>query len=405
MSVAVIDVREWQKSFDLRTGRPVEVSGPAGKLVCDVLGRRPYPGDMESQSNRWVSDTAVDLIEGYDPRFAFLVYGHPYFASRHVPMSAHERQAMIGDTFDEIDRFVKMSGFTPVILGRGGMVPLKGSIDVSGLDGLAVSSHWSARYAGLHEASTKDLRRLAQNPHVKMMVSKKELLRLFNGTSDDATRTPEYLLVAEEGYSFRGFGSTLRPPVMVPAKSPFIPLLTDAGKVPSITDIRTLVEAKLSRERVALIIVEGAGMGDFPKGAQPCRNGLDWYDYDPGDAQYLAVTTGRHRFFDYPVGYKYYNEDSGEREFPFSGYFTSMPEGVLGEDFPGKSIAVGNKSMFMHTVTGADLCVECFSRNLFNQGVMGVIHRDDKGPRPHDAGKKMRLIQGGKEAPETRGRS
>jgi len=32
----------------------------------------------------------------------------------------------------------------------------------------------------------------------------------------------------------------------------------------------------------------------------------------------------------------------------------------------------------MHTVTGADLCVECFARNLSNQGALGVIHRRDK---------------------------
>lgn len=38
----------------------------------------------------------------------------------------------------------------------------------------------------------------------------------------------------------------------------------------------------------------------------------------------------------------------------------------------------GNKSMFMHMVVGADICVECFARNLYNQGTMAVIHRQDK---------------------------
>ncbi|MGD0487322.1 MAG: hypothetical protein ABSB94_09020 [Syntrophorhabdales bacterium] len=39
---------------------------------------------------------------------------------------------------------------------------------------------------------------------------------------------------------------------------------------------------------------------------------------------------------------------------------------------------MGNKSMFMHMVTGADVTVECFARNLYNQGTMAVIHREDK---------------------------
>jgi hypothetical protein len=34
--------------------------------------------------------------------------------------------------------------------------------------------------------------------------------------------------------------------------------------------------------------------------------------------------------------------------------------------------------MFMHMVTGADISIECFSRNMFNQGTMAVIHRDNK---------------------------
>lgn len=399
MSVAMMDVREWQKSFDLRTGRPVNPSGPAADLMSEVLARHPYPGDTDGLSDRWVTDTALDLVEGYDPRFAFLVYGRPYFAGRHLSMTAPERRGVIESTFGEIDRFVKVSGFTPVVLGRGGMTPLKSFIDLSGLDGLGVSSHWSARYAGLHHASAADLRRLAKSPHVEAIVERAALLRLFGGTPVEAVRTPEYLLVAEEGCSFKGFGSTLRPPLMIPAKSMFVPLRTALGEASSITGIRALVESGLARTKVALVVVEGVGMDDFPCSVQACRNGLDWYCYDPGDAQYLTIASGRHRFFDYPVGYRYYEEDSGDRQFPFSGYFTSMPAGVLGRDFPGRSIAVGSKSMFMHTVTGADLCIECFSRNLYNQGVMGVIHREDKCRRRRGGSRKtIALIRGGRES-------
>ena len=32
----------------------------------------------------------------------------------------------------------------------------------------------------------------------------------------------------------------------------------------------------------------------------------------------------------------------------------------------------------MHVTTGCDITVECFARNLYNQGLMAVLHRDDK---------------------------
>jgi hypothetical protein len=34
--------------------------------------------------------------------------------------------------------------------------------------------------------------------------------------------------------------------------------------------------------------------------------------------------------------------------------------------------------MFMHVVVGADISLECFARNLYNQGTTAVIHRQDK---------------------------
>jgi hypothetical protein len=56
----------------------------------------------------------------------------------------------------------------------------------------------------------------------------------------------------------------------------------------------------------------------------------------------------------------------------------AVPGHTLGLNFPGKSIAVGNRSMFMHMAFGVDISIECFARNLFNQGCMAVVHRDDK---------------------------
>jgi hypothetical protein len=378
MSLAIIDAREWQNMFDLQTGARVEESGALVDLMKDVLNRHPYPGDIDAAGNRWVTEIALDLIGGYRPDFVFLTYARQYFAGRFSPMSETERTAMFAEVFAEVERFADASGFDPIVIGRGGMTPLVGSIDLNRLDGLAISTHWSARYAGLHGPSDADLRYLEKQPGVIRIVERGEFLRLFDGTPEDGQKVPDLLLVAERGYAFSGIGCAMRRPVMIPDAGSHVPLFSRLGEAAELTSIRRVVDNSLRQGRkVALINLEGIGFDEFPWSNTPCENGREWFWYEPGDAQYLAVTTGTHRVFDYPPGYRYFSHDE-KKEYPLSGYFESMPGGTIGAEFPGRSIAVGNKSMFMHMVTGADLCVECFARNLYNQGSMGVIHRKDK---------------------------
>ncbi|NVN89084.1 MAG: hypothetical protein HXX11_00650 [Desulfuromonadales bacterium] len=378
MSLAIVDAREWQNMFDLRTGAKVDAVGPRVEMMRAVLKKFPYPGDMDPGSNRWVSDIALDLIGTYHPRFVFLNYAQQYFSIRYSAMDEAEQKRTISDLFAEVERFVRLSGFTPLVVGRGGMTPLLDFIDLSKLDGLAIATHWSVMYAGLHGPSEADLRTLADHPHIRMVVERKEMLRLFEGSPDEALRLPEYLLVAKKGYAFKTVSSVMRRPTMIHEADDYIPLHTPLGAVNDITAIRSLIEDNLKDHRIALIFLEGVGTNDFLLPLAPCRNGKEWYCHEPGAGQYLTITSGRHRVFDYPSGYKSYSETVGEKEYPLSGYFTSLPSDTIGEAIPDRSIAVGNNSMFMHTVTGADLCVECFARNLSNQGALGVIHRQGK---------------------------
>ena len=82
-------------------------------MVREVLERHPYPGDASDLSNRWVSDTALDLIDRYNPRLVCLLYAHQYFAMRHVQTTEADRRAMIADLFQEVERFVTGSGCAP----------------------------------------------------------------------------------------------------------------------------------------------------------------------------------------------------------------------------------------------------------------------------------------------------
>jgi hypothetical protein len=375
MSLAIVDAREWQNLMDLETGKKVQDERPQTRMVRNILAKHPYPGDVDARSNSWVTDASLDLVEAYQPQLACIFYSHQFFSGRYTPMSEDERKRMIEGVFLEAQRFVEKSGYTPVIVGTGDMVEVEGKIDLSKVDGISISSHWSARYAGLHNASKRDLEAAASHPAMERVVSREEWIRLFPGAEYRAERIPDYLLVAREGWTFITTGTPLRQALRVPGSGYVIPLSTALGEARSVTDIRALIDANLENTRIALIIIEGVGVRDFLMPHRPCINSVDWYYYEPGDAQYLTMTTGKHQVFAYPSGYQYHDENDAKKGWPFSGYFLNIPEHTVGMDFPGKSVAVGNHSMFVHMIFGADICIECFARNLYNQGCLGVIHR------------------------------
>jgi hypothetical protein len=375
MSLAIVDAREWQNLLDLRTGKKVQDESPQTLMLSGILGRHPYPGDINIESNRWVTQTALDLIGSYEPVLVCLFYAHQFFAGRYTPMAEDERRKMIESVFEEANRFIRKSGYTPVIVGSGDMVELAGNIDLSKVDGVAISSHWSARYAGLHRPTERDLEYLASLSQIERIVPRNEWIGLFGEVAHQPERIPGYLLVAKEGWTFVTTGVPLRKALRVPGASYTIPVATPLGSTGTILEIRDLIERNLKKTKIALIIIEGVGNRDFLIPHTSCINSVGWYYYEPGDAQYLTLATGRHQVFAYPTGYQYHDENDAKREYPFSGYFLDVPGKTLGGDFSGKSVAVGNHSMFVHMIFGADICIECFARNLYNQGCLGVIHR------------------------------
>jgi hypothetical protein len=378
MSLAIIDAREWQNSFDLKTGDRRGDDGAAAGMVKGVLARHPFPGDTDDRGNAWVTDTALDFIKEYDPRLVWLTYAQQFYKLRYDIMNEKDRQALLAAAFHEVERFAEASGFTPIIVGTGGLAPFKSFIDIARMDGLALCTHWSARYAGIHEPSGPDLKRLQDIPEIEMIVPKDELLKLFAGSPCDPSRVPDYLVVAREGYGFKATGGSQRRVSRVQYSCFRIPVSTHAGRAESITDVKALALESLRRRKTAIIMLEGVGLEDFPWPHTEASNGREWYFYETGDAQYLTVSTGEHRPFDYPTGYKSFDEVTGNDDYPLSGYFTSMPAGTIGEAFEGRSVAVGNRSMYTHMVPAADISLECFARNLYNQGTMAVIHRQGK---------------------------
>ena len=134
-------------------------------------------------------------------------------------------------------------------------------------------------------------------------------------------------------------------PRMIPDRNTRIPVSANLGAVDSLTDIKGRVLSLLADQKVALVVLEGVGSDDFRVPHTECRNGEGWYCYEPTDAQYLALTSGHHCIFSHNGGYRYFKDDNENKHYPFSGYFTELPTGTIGLDYPGRSISVGNRSM------------------------------------------------------------
>lgn len=371
MSIAVMDVNGWQNVLDLKNGKKGNDNSPVTRLVKQVLGRHPYPGGSSLESNQWITDTALDMLGRYHPDFIFLSYAQQFTANRFTMLEDIVRNEMIDAVFAEALRFVKESGFAPVIIGSGDMIPLDGWIDLTNLSGLAVGPDWS-NYAGLQGASSMDLDYLHNLQQVEKIVSSAELGKEFGGLRAEVVRRlPEYLLVAQEGYCFKSPG--LQSPVRIAARNETIPVYTELGGITDITAISQGVQTCSEDRKIALIILEGIGIKDFRLPYQQCSNRLNWFCYEPGEAQYLTISCGEHQLFRHSAGYGHTGEASRQAAYPLTAKLAGAPAGTLGERIRGRSIAVGNSSMCLHTVTGADISFGCLHGDVTSQGCLAVI--------------------------------
>jgi len=375
VTIGIIDAVEWQSTVDMATGRVVQAESPLISLARGIQRDFRYPGDQNSASSEWVTDVGLALSSRYRPDFIFLNYANPSFFGIFGGDGGVSASESIGFAFDAVSRFVEESGYTPVILGSGGMLPLKERINISGLDGLENITGPVPSCATVTAPSEGDLDLLGSDPRIRTIMRAEEYIERFSPCAEQIPRIPNLILGAEEGYIFRGFGGMSRPIHSIPASESEIPVHSEIGPVSAITDIKSLILEHLSEdEKIALIMVEGVGTENFPLPYTPCANTDKGFAYQQGAGQYLALLTGdsigRQPF---PPACDHYREDGEESAYPFSGYFTSLPENSLGREYAGRSAAVGSRSIFTHATPGTDITVECCARNLYNFGTLSTI--------------------------------
>lgn len=388
MAYAVLDVREWDVVVDLDTGAPVNVN-EAGidssmlSMARQVIKGHPYPGDFAPESMEWVTDTALRLWKAYDPHFMFISYAQPGILGGVIDMTPDDWNDIVDRQCKNVDRFIENTGYTPVVVGLGDMVPLKGYVNLSGLDGIGYVRRANRRYAGLFNPSDNDLVQLGKMPGVERVVSKRDFINLFGAADGFRRRLPDYLVVAEEGYGFKAMGTSTRIGYRTIARNESIPVytrLSDAG-IHSLVDVKDAIIRNVSHQRIALILLDGIGVKDFRGQYNLCDNSVYWYTYCQGDDSYLAISCGKHfQYNDYPPGWLDFIEDSEAKKYPYDGFIESSPPDSIGNYLRTEtgvtSAAVGSRSTFTHLAGGADICVECCCCGLYNYGTKAVIYKD-----------------------------
>jgi len=375
-ATGILDVGEWQAAVDIKTGLALAGSREDEEALSDLLRRKPFPGDLSPSSASWVTDVALELDRAYAPPLMVLVHASLSFKMMYGGGEAFA--AELRKVRGEIERFAAESGREYAVLGLGNLVRVKGFVNLCGLDGLALGSGFPSSYAGVFRPSARDLERLEGTPGVARVTSREEFRDSFGGSDVFYGRFPDRFLELEEGYTLKAFGIPAREPARMPGKDGTLPL---AGDIPlhdrplSIVDLKDgILRGAGAGKRQALILVEGLGTETFPWSYRDVDNTIGWFRYPLGDAQYMAVMSGKHMVeHGHPPCLRYYLEDD---LYPYSGIFNQLPSGLLGQDAPGLSAAVGNRSIYTHACLGADVTVECFARTLYNYGTLAVVRRN-----------------------------
>lgn len=378
MSIGVIDAVEWQTVVDFKTGKKSNHQSEMIEKAKRILRNGNYPGDLDTKGIDWTVDMALELDHEYKPELMFIFFGTPFFHSAFKNTTESQWKMIVDSVFDNIRRFLDTTDYEPIIVGLGDMTKVKGYIDLNSLDGLTISNNWSYRCSGILKPSDKDLDEIKKMEGISAIISKAAFIEKYKPKADFAERLPDGILVAKEGYQFKSYSSGSRKIYKIPALNKHIPVYTTLGEAKDITGIRRLVDQALPKKKVAIIMIEGIGMKDFRYSYELCDNTADWYVYDQSESQYLAITTGKHYYqHDIPPVSQYLKEDFDKKIYPFSGPHHFLPQDTAGRKPGIKSAAASNRGMMAHVASGADICIECFARGLYNMGSIAIIN-DEK---------------------------
>lgn len=365
--IGLIDAIGWQNMVDFRTGNTIKHESDLVTAVSKIIRDHRYPGEIKKESDNWVTDVALELNQLYSPDFIMLDYAQPHFKGVY---SEENDESFIKNSFKQIEKFLNETDFDPLILGLRDLTDIKGLINTEKLvmHGFSTSA---INYAQIYTSKKLNKKKFMNVEGIKKIMSKEDILNSMEGSEDFKDRLGDYVLEAKDGYYFKAIGGHARKTYRVGKKDKHIPVYTTLEYPEDITDIAGIIKRNIEKTKIALILVENAGFRNFPYPYKKCKNYFRDFIYTTPRQQYLAITSGLHfNQFGYPFACKLWEK----KEYLYTPYYMDIPENTIGRVIKKKSIAVGNRSIFTHATSGADISIEPYSRELIENGILATFN-------------------------------
>lgn len=371
--LAIIDAGKWQDIIDLKSGRSISAEPQDYSSLRKLVADNPYPGDNTDASIDWVRKTSKDILDYYAPDFLLQAYTQPWFSEAYHELddaAALMRQKRI---MSDIDAVASKYGMLPVTVFCSGYLPLKGEItQPEGAQGLLESWAWGVSLAAFSQSGEGDEEIIRAMPHVASIKAKKDFFHEHPELSPSFKEFfPDYALMAEPGYAFRGYNTHNGIMYAADICEEFLPVRCTVGRPETTLQIFPLMRDALNDgKKVLLSVIEGYNADKNPEGFLPVANRDEWYCYRGLDL-YMALCTGKH-FYEGDIApvYDRTKPKSQNKDYPLSGFLHGFPKTSIG-DIPGKRTAVvSSRSMVTHMVAKADIAIECYNRERTKMGVL-----------------------------------
>jgi hypothetical protein len=322
---------------------------------------------------------ALEMVRIYQPDLVMLDYAQAWFLTIN---QSGDKEAAFNNVFENVRRFLNETGYTPLVIGCGGFEKVENVIDLEGIfssDDFTISSGKYVYFSqqALDKVSREKLSGLSRYWQI---FTKKEFLDTLTSpySADFAASVSDYIAIAEPGVVFKGLNSFARLKDLTSSLDKFVPVYTTLQPPEDITRVAPVVaDAVCQGQKVALIIVEGAGLSDFPLPTpSQCRNYDGLFVYQMHQ-QYITLGTGTpysQSEYRFPLGKDYWLQDY--RPYPFSGRFHRFLNNTLNNRIGvKKSLSVGNRNILTHVCLEADISLECYCCYQHNFGTMAVIQQ------------------------------
>ena len=379
MAQIILDSGGWHDVIDFETGDSLESwDNPVIDDVIGIISGLPYPGEVNPDSIEWTTSVGKALYDYNQPDFIMLSYATPYFIKSTVPSAPEDEKELNRRLFSSVQDFLSYTGYVPVIVGSGGMTDIIGEVLPTSLRGRVNQGMGSFPYGGIFHATEDEMESVGKIPHTKL-VTRDDFMKDFPQAGEDfIAELPDGLLLLEEtGYVFSRAGIRGMTLYKTPNVTGELPVYTTLQTPGHITDVRRVIEEALDDgDKAALIVLDGIGAEDFlvPYGMMPAND--KWMLYASTMSQYMALLSGQ-PFYECaaPLVHEHRPYKDRSNRHPYAQFTDKdMPSNVLGRKKGIKTAAAGSRSMITHSVSQADISIECHARQMIPSGILAMVN-------------------------------